>query len=296
MKSAHSHVPGIIFLSLILAGYLAAQTAVADCATCHRSIADEWKTSLHGEAYTTPLFLAEKEKRSAAGESSCDCHAPQRLAPDRLGKRPAERGNSPQAGVDCISCHLDTEMVIWSSGEGMYVPHWTRQAPVYASGEFCAGCHSWAGPDPADCQECHMRPVAGLSADGPHLESPPGATHRSHRWAASRDPQVLAEAVAFKAVARGPDYTVEVTNLVPTHPFPGTHHRTAMVALVTESRTEPLWRESLSLAADSTATFTVKLPETTGATWFELRFYPAPAIWPDSFYVVQRAGLPAGGH
>ncbi|MFH1069091.1 MAG: multiheme c-type cytochrome [Candidatus Glassbacteria bacterium] len=286
------NIPAVLCLVLAAGGRLAAQTAVADCAACHRAIADEWRGSLHREAYTTPVFLARKEELSRAGESSCDCHAPQQLAPDYLGLKPTARADSLQLGVDCISCHLDGERVAWSSGPTKYAPHWTRQAAIYASGNFCIGCHSWAPKDAFDCQECHMPLQAGPAADGPHLESPQGAAHRSHRWAASRDLETLAQAVSLTVRGGGESLWVEVANLVPAHQFPANSHRSAEIVLMDESGREPSWRQSLTLAADSTANFAVKAAGGPGSAWFELRYFPGPAVWPDSFVVVRRAPLP----
>lgn len=284
-------------ISLLIAGMAAFAVALAagepsigsrDCATCHRLIADEWRGSLHASAYSDPVFAGERERFDCSGRSGCTCHAPARVAGDFIGRVPPMREDGLQHGVDCISCHVDSAMVVWSGGEEMYVPHWTRSDPRYAEGVFCAGCHRWAGGDPADCRACHMPDAEGPAAAGPHLDNPADAVHSSHAWHVSGDPDMLSRGALLEA-ATVPDgrLRVEVANTVGAHAFPVNGHHEARVVL-TGARGTVLWQREIRLAADSTVTFLI---DSVAARRCELRFHIAPAVWPDSFHLLRSIEL-----
>ena len=261
---------------------------VEDCSTCHREITREWRSSLHAQAYISPVFLKRKEELSDSGQSSCSCHAPDNIAPEFLGAVPEEREDSLHLGVDCLACHMDKDMVAWSSGEQRYVPHFTRMNRMYSQGRFCTGCHRWGKGTGFDCQECHMPELRGANSDGPHIGKVTGATHRSHSWPGSRNPEILAQGAVLTSIRNGKQLSVSVTNVVGAHSFPvGDHHRAEIVVL-SESSLDPVWGQSVKLAPDSTAEYSVKLRSARARAIVELRFYPAPAVWPDSFYVLYK--------
>ena len=264
------------------------QIEVSDCATCHRSIADEWRESLHSKSYSNPQFLADREKRV---DPSCGCHAPDQLAPDSLGKAPSLRKDNHESGIDCRSCHLDTEMVIWSSGSKKFVPHWTHQSEIYSTGEFCAGCHSWAREDVSDCSICHMPSVEGPAADGPHLEAVPGATHLSHRWAGSTDPDLVGSAVSLEVNTVGEALDVELTNMVFAHKFPATDHRKVVLVLLEMENGQVLWEEPVAIPASSTVNFRIESSLAVDGGRLELRYYPAPEIGSEQFFVIGKHPL-----
>lgn len=278
---------GIAFrIALFLAAFhlVSGQTKVSDCGTCHRSITAEWFNSLHSKASSTRQFLALKEKRV---DPSCGCHAPVPLAPDKLGKTPPTREGNHAAGIDCQSCHLDSEMVVWSSGVRRFVPHWTRQAEVYSTGEFCAGCHSWAEDTGYDCSSCHMPSVEGPAADGPHLESPAQSTHLSHRWAGSSDSELVSSALSMEVDTGGQEVAVDITNLVYAHKFPATDHRKVILVLVEGDRGRVFWQEPVTIPAASTVSHRIRKPAVRGALTLQLRYYPAPEIGSDEFFTIE---------
>ena len=90
---------------------------VSACSTCHVAITSEWRSSLHAQAYSSPVFLKRKEGTGDSAQGSCSCHGPDNIAPEFLGKVPQTRKDSLHLGVDCLACHMDKDMVAFSSGE-----------------------------------------------------------------------------------------------------------------------------------------------------------------------------------
>jgi hypothetical protein len=265
-----------------------AGVTVDDCATCHRSIHDEWSGSLHSQGWTSPLFTGEYQVRATAGASSCACHAPEGVAGLPQGSVPAAREESPHSGVDCLSCHVDSSGTIWGTGETLYVPHFTRREPSYSTAAACAPCHPLARGSEYDCQLCHMPDQSGPPAAGPHLEQTAGATHRSHRIVGSRDPEMAASGVSLEVKLVGDNVKFEVTNLVDAHELPANKRRGLLVALCEPGKKTPLWNELIKLEPGGSVELSAPR---SGATVAELRFYPSTEVWPDSFYVLQREPL-----
>ena len=261
---------------------------VSACSTCHVAITSEWRSSLHAQAYSSPVFLKRKEGTGDSAQGSCSCHGPDNIAPEFLGKVPQTRKDSLHLGVDCLACHMDKDMVAFSSGEQVFVPHFTRTDSIYSQGRFCSGCHSWAKDTGFDCQECHMPELEGDGSDGAHIGKKAGATHRSHRWPGSRNPEILAQGAVLSATRSGEQLSLSVTNLVGAHSFPAAGGHRAEIVVLPESSANPVWEQSVSLAVDSTAEYSVKLSEARVRALVELRFYPAPELWPDSFYVLHK--------
>ena len=264
------------------------QIGVGDCATCHGAITREWRSSLHAQAYISPVFLKRKEELRDSGQSSCACHAPENIAPEFLGAVPQAREDSLHLGVDCLACHMDDDMVAWSGAQQRFVPHFTSMDSIYSQGRFCTGCHSWGKESGFDCQECHMPEIEGGGSDGPHIGKVDGATHRSHGWPGSRNPEILAQGAALTAVRNGKRLGLSVANLVGAHSFPVSSGHRAEIVVLAESSLSPVWEQSVTLAVDSTAEYSVELGDIRAGALVELRFYPAPAVWPDSFYVLHK--------
>lgn len=172
----------------------------AACERCHASIAAEWRESQHRSATTDPEF-----GRALAREplSFCrSCHAPEAAL--------AETSSAAAAvGVACVSCHVPhggDGRVLTDRASGR-ADHAVRASVEFAGVAGCASCHEFdfastpglpmqltvtehAQSSFADrsCADCHM-PEVGEGAQ----------RHRSHAFAASRDPQMLQKAVVVAA-------------------------------------------------------------------------------------------------
>lgn len=160
----------------------------ADCASCHAEVAREWRSSLHRQSFSDPLFQAGYRVDHRA---FCrDCHAPRSEGAD---PRPGTAAYDD--GITCTECHT---------------PRARRAHPSsQPAGDFgeraCGGCHQFQFPqqsslaavDPSAwmqrtvdewresgvteaCADCHM----------------PHASHASHAFTV--DASRIAGAIAIE--------------------------------------------------------------------------------------------------
>lgn len=170
------------------------------CERCHPVIAAEWRSSQHRSSFTDPEFArAFARERMPFCRS---CHAPEATLAGAVEPAAAD------VGVGCVTCHAPHD------GDGRVlarVESGRAEHPVRASAEFvtvggCASCHEFdfaarrglpmqltvtehaqSAFATTGCSECHMPEVG----DG-------AARHRSHVFAASRDPEMLRKAVVIE--------------------------------------------------------------------------------------------------
>ena len=157
------------------------QTANATCTDCHGDIADEWRASLHRDSDTDPSY--QRSFRREPRAFCRTCHQPEGKSEELAAM-----------GTACITCHG------------------TDHATPKQGDAACAGCHEFSFPDRGGstkaldrmqltllehaqsanattaCVDCHM-PKVGEGA----------SAHRSHVFAASRDPDMLRSAVKVSA-------------------------------------------------------------------------------------------------
>jgi len=278
-------------LIILLTGFTVVDSQAArvvNCSSCHGQISSEWRTSAHAGSYTSPLFLHRLEESDDSTRTSCSCHAPDFFTPEGIGRIPGKRPDSLALGVDCVSCHMDSELVAYADCKERTVPHWTRSDKRYSQGVFCAGCHTWAKNTAADCRDCHMPESKGPATDHPMFDRPASAGHRSHRMSGLNDQDFVAGAVSLETGAVGEQLKINLTNLIPVHAFPQIRYRRVELTVTEEGLRETLWSESVRLAADSTAGYTVKIPRDRKPLAVELRLYPAAEIRPDSSVLLVR--------
>jgi hypothetical protein len=137
-----------------------------------------------------------------------------------------------------------------------------------------------------------MPPVSGPAADGRHLEEGPEATHRSHRWAGSRDFDTVRSAVVLAVVESGEQWAVEVTNLVQDHKFPASDHRSAVLVALGKDADGVLSEDAVKVPPDSTSRIVPSVEDLREAASIELRFYPSRVTWPERYYVIEHLELP----
>lgn len=129
----------------------AGQQAVSQvCSSCHADVYDHWKTTLHAQAYSSPIF--QKDWKDNNSRAAClECHT--------SGFNPVT-GLYVEQGVTCVACH------------GTYQPgHPETPMPVKPDADLCSTCHKtttdeWRasrhGQMGIDCQACH----------DPHAQTP----------------------------------------------------------------------------------------------------------------------------
>lgn len=187
------------------------------CVRCHAPQAAEWEASQHRSAYADPDFL--HAVATERGPFCRGCHAPE-ADPARV---PAQAEGT--IGVACVTCHVPHGSDASMLAEGTLAattptratpaPHPVTRTAAFADVDACGGCHEFAFPrTPAlamqstltehaasrfaatPCAECHM-PWVDSSVGSP---SDGAARHRSHAFAASRDPAMLRAAIDVQAV------------------------------------------------------------------------------------------------
>ena len=202
------------------------------CGTCHPAIYDEWKTSIHAQAYRDPFFHAywTKDKQTWV---CLNCHSPlENQQPTLITEIPRDRveravqAPNPQydadyqhEGVTCAACHVRDGMVLGPFDDAV-APHPTKADPTFRTTQICYRCHSVVG-GPAQfynggpcgtypeyeggywmkergfiCQSCHMPEIERPVATGGPLRK-----GRQHLWRGGHDPDMVKQAVDIKVVA-----------------------------------------------------------------------------------------------
>lgn len=204
-----------------------APTVNAQCEACHVDIASEWRGSLHQQAHTDPVYVEQFAKEPLPFCTAC--HAPE-ADPTR-----AVPARESQLGVGCVTCHVVGDQILaaktprTSAGSA---PHAVRRAGEIEAATACAGCHEFAFPesvghkDPllmqstvseharspfaADsCASCHMPEVAGGAGK-----------HRSHRFSASRDADLVRSAIRIEEKLEGTTLVLTLSADRVGHAFP----------------------------------------------------------------------------
>ena len=228
------------------------------CGQCHREIYEEWKTSIHAQAFDDPFFQAYW-KRDKNVFICLNCHAPlENQQPELIIDIPRDRvekavtmpnpNYDPEfrhEGITCAACHV-RDGVILGPYEDSDAPHPTMYDPIYRSMDLCYRCHQVpSGPfqfynvGPCGtypeyegehyfnqgyiCQTCHMpaveRPVA---TGGPMRKG------RKHLWRGGHDPEQVKRAITVTLTADPPDlppgreveFLMEFTNSGAGHKLP----------------------------------------------------------------------------
>lgn len=164
----------------------------ARCGGCHEQIYTMWKRSLHGLAFTDPIFetsymRAYLDTAGAARSVCLRCHAPVATVTGDLDlKNPASR-----EGISCDYCHSIVSVDLGRRdrpfkvaldgvkrgpfGDAESPAHRVAVSELHLSAEFCAGCHEYENEDGLPilstysewrlspqaaqgktCQKCHM--------------------------------------------------------------------------------------------------------------------------------------------
>lgn len=229
------------------------------CGQCHREIYEEWKSSIHADAYEDPFFQAYWRKDDNIWVC-LNCHTPlENQQPTLIGDIPrgrverAEQEPNPRydpglqrQGVTCAACHV-RDGVIWGPYDDSAAPHPTGFDPKFRTTRMCYRCHNVvsgpaqfynAGPCGTYaeyeggyfmqergliCQSCHMPHV-----DRPVAEGGPIRRGRRHLWRGGHDPEMIKRAVAIRVEASPEDpepggevrYTLTLVNAGAGHKIP----------------------------------------------------------------------------
>lgn len=202
------------------------------CGQCHREIYNEWKTSIHSQAYTDPFFQAYWNKDKHVWVC-LNCHTPlenqqatliKEIPRDRVEKAPQEPNPHFDAeyqkeGVTCAACHVRDGVILGPFDDAL-APHPTKYDPTFRTAQLCYRCHSVVG-GPAQfynggpcgtypeyesgywmkergfiCQSCHMPEIERPVATGG-----PTRRGRQHLWRGGHDPEMVKRAVDITVMA-----------------------------------------------------------------------------------------------
>ncbi len=202
------------------------------CGQCHREIYEEWKTSIHAQAYQDPFFQAywKKDKHIWV---CLNCHTPLENQQATLIKdiprgrvEKAHQEPNPQydaeyqkEGVTCAACHVRDGAILGPFDDSA-APHPTQFDPAFRTTQVCYRCHNViSGPvqfyriGPCGtyaeyegkffmkergmiCQSCHMPEITRPVAEGGPIRQ-----GRQHHWRGGHDPEMIKRAVAIQVVA-----------------------------------------------------------------------------------------------
>ena len=212
-----------------------------DCGSCHFAQYEEWRTTVHSQAYSPGLSgqLVNWEQNAFGTVQSCLlCHAPLSEQSARLRKgdewepNPAYDPGLRDHGLVCSACHVRgsrrhgpprRDGSVEPSPEGS--PHGgVTRSEFFEDSRFCVGCHQF-GPDGAApngkplentyvewersrysaegvvCQTCHM-------------------PDRQHLWRGIHDPEMVRSGVTIEWIAEGTEAGLRITNTGTGHRFP----------------------------------------------------------------------------
>lgn len=147
------------------------------CTKCHQNVHDEWVTSRHAQAFSSPIF--QRDWSTLGSSVTClECHT--------TGYDP-KTGQYAQAGVACEACHGPFQ-----------TGHPASPMPITPNANLCAKCHKtttdeWksskhgqANP-PVQCQSCHdphsqslLAPTITALCSNCHKDNGASFTHGTH--------------------------------------------------------------------------------------------------------------------
>ncbi|HEY0133959.1 MAG TPA: multiheme c-type cytochrome [Nannocystis sp.] len=183
---------------------LAVQNAA--CEGCHIPEAVQWRQSLHRASFSNDAFA-----RSFAREPEpfCQgCHAPHADP-----KRPPPAW-AAENGVTCIACHgAEVVRAAATPRSRDPAPHALLRGGEFAVSGACASCHEFDFPVSRQhppgrkmqrtASEHARSEFADVGCAACHMASTQG--RRDHRFAASRDPELLRAAISVEARRAGAD-------------------------------------------------------------------------------------------
>ncbi len=206
-----------------------------ECGSCHVEIYEEWKSSIHAEAFHDPFFQAYWKKDDNIWVC-LNCHTPlENQQPTLIQELPRGRVEKAvqipnyrydpeyqQEGVTCAACHVRDGMILGPYDDSV-APHPTKFDPSFRTTQVCYRCHNVvsgpmqfynAGPcgtypeyegkffmkeKGLICQSCHMPEV-----ERPVAKDSPIRYGRRHLWRGGHDPDMVKRAVAVQVQADPP--------------------------------------------------------------------------------------------
>ena len=226
------------------------------CGTCHPEVYEEWKRSIHSQAWTDPYFQVDF-KFDGSQQICLNCHTPLVDQQENLvtGFKDAAKFEPilepnpnfdpalKDEGVTCVVCHIKDGVILGRYGIENDA-HPVKADPAFSDGNsVCRKCHQvftnrWdtylkmplcgtffeveASGKPVDCQQCHMEKVERSLIPGG-----PVRLGGKHLWLGGHDQANVAKAISGKIEETSTEETIKDGNreytLFLTNT--GAHHR-----------------------------------------------------------------------
>lgn len=145
----------------------------SSCATCHATIYEEWRHSMHAHAMTSPIMIAQTNQVAA---------------------RVLGNASSEELREICVNCHGPVGALV-SRGNTLPLPaEALSNRAILDDGVSCAACHQWNGESHTGgggLERFQDGLIPGRTYFGPHANPVGNAFHRSERIALFDRPDQL---------------------------------------------------------------------------------------------------------
>ncbi len=198
------------------------------CGRCHVAVFDEWRKTLHAQAWTDGVF-----RMSAGTPPKTECRSCHSMEPVLAGEistdyswRPVYRDYNQDDGVGCVSCHLRADGTVAARADHPTAPCRPRRDDRIGTPEYCGACHNpshdayneWKGShyarDGVSCSSCHSWAVTRA------VEGGPPKTGYSHAFPGGNTKEFVLRAIHATTRLEGRTVVMRVTNQA-GHKFPG---------------------------------------------------------------------------
>ncbi|MDG2148941.1 MAG: multiheme c-type cytochrome [Planctomycetota bacterium] len=213
----------------------------ASCLPCHEAVVEEWRTSMHAQAFTDPQVRAPDQSDNFRRTECIPCHAPRPVFEYGIetGTRVVARMQRRHDGVDCLSCHGLSGGGVAAERPGLTGACRPIFQEALSTPALCAPCHNqhdtheeWKA-SPAfqagnTCTECHMPRVlrVGQEAGAPR-------SGRSHAWPGGRDREFALSGLSLEHEIVGDTLAVTLKNTFAGHNLPSDSRNRALDLVVT---------------------------------------------------------------
>lgn len=213
----------------------------ASCLPCHEAVVEEWRTSMHAQAFTDPQVRAPDQSDNFRRSECIPCHAPRPVFEYGIetGTRVVARVQRRHDGVDCLSCHGLPEGGVAAERPGLTGACRPTFQEALSTPALCAPCHNqhdtheeWkASPafsSGTTCTECHMPRVLreGHEAGAPR-------SGRSHAWPGGRNKEFALSGLSLDHEVVGDMLAVTLKNTFAGHNLPTDSRNRALDLVVT---------------------------------------------------------------
>lgn len=113
----------------------------ADCASCHKTVYDNWLKSRHRVALTNELYRESHEREPSPW--CVNCHAPLRLMGNQ---NQPYRGDE---GISCLVCHARAGKILTGAQPAKAEAHAYVIRPEFKDERMCESCHEFNFPTAA---------------------------------------------------------------------------------------------------------------------------------------------------